>query len=276
MSALLMLALAALTVIACDASMHARTCLHSHYGSLHCSRRAVPLSQAAFMFVGPTVTRKQLCSLRSMQQRKHAGLAVPADISFQRMMVARKSVQESPFLRASRRPCSALRAASARMTEKEVLAVDVSPLYDLQYVRLLATLCCESFYGEQKPWEKLNLYAQLQRGLVFQEIEQDLTMRMERYRKASGSPTRMCGALLTAVDEEGNLAGFVDLSSTLYNTQTNEFFVSKGPGLSVPGEEFERRPYIANLAVAPKFRRYACAHLLSSCAVPEAITLCRP
>jgi len=36
----------------------------------------------------------------------------------------------------------------------------------------------------------------------------------------------------------------------------------QGPGLAVPSEDFERRPYIANLAVSPAFRRRGVAEKL--------------
>lgn len=122
-------------------------------------------------------------------------------------------------------------------------AVDVSPLKDARYVRMLSNLCCEAFYGVQKPWEKLNPFGQLQRGLVLQEIELDLQMRMDRYRRAAERP---CGEILVAVDD-GTLAGFVDVSLTLYDTASDEFFVSQGPGHGVPSDEYIRRRYIANL-----------------------------
>ena len=142
----------------------------------------------------------------------------------------------------------------------DLLAVDVSPLHDRMYLRMLSTLCCESFYGVQAPLDMLNPFAQMQRGLVFQEIEHDLGMRMDRYIHAGTSPDRCCGVLLAAVDGEGNLVGFVDLSLALYNNEAQEFLVAKGPGLSIPGPDFERRPYIANLAVDPKFRRRGVGH----------------
>ena len=142
----------------------------------------------------------------------------------------------------------------------DLLAVDVKPLHDRMYMRMLSTLCCESFYGVQAPLDMLNPFALMQRGLVFQEIEHDLGMRMDRYIEAGTSPDRCCGVLLAAVDGEGNLVGFVDLSLALYNKEAQEFLVAKGPGLSIPGPDFERLPYISNLAVHPKFRRRGVGH----------------
>ena len=126
------------------------------------------------------------------------------------------------------------------------MAVEVSPLTDVRYVKMLAELCCEAFYGVQGPWEKLNPIGQVQRGLVVQEIELDLRMRMDRYRRAASATGRSCGAILVAVDD-GALAGFVDVSLTLYDTSSTDFLVSQGPGHSVPSDSHVRRPYIANL-----------------------------
>jgi len=127
------------------------------------------------------------------------------------------------------------------------MAVDVSPLTDVRYVRMLSQLCCESFYGVQSTWEKLNPFGQVQRGLVLQEIELDLKMRMDRYRRAASNAGSACGSILVAVDEQGELAGFVDVSLTLFDTSKGEFLLSQGPGLGVPSDQYVRRRYIANL-----------------------------
>ena len=162
----------------------------------------------------------------------------------------------------ARAPGRAVRAASPRI-RMAVLPVEVSTLHDTRYVRMLSTLLCQSFYGVPEPWDVLNPAKQVQRGLVFQEIVQDLTKRIELYSRAGQSPDRSCGALLAAVDAEGNLAGFVDISLTLYDMEARAFQVASGPGRSVPsGGNFERRCYVSNLAVAPAFRRRGVADQL--------------
>ena len=66
------------------------------------------------------------------------------------------------------------RALTTMAASSDMLAVEIESLSDPQYLRMLSKLCCDSFYGEQTPLEALNLYANLQRALVLQEIEQDL------------------------------------------------------------------------------------------------------
>ena len=160
----------------------------------------------------------------------------------------------------------ALRAARATVLRMAVLPVEISALHDKRYVRMLSTLLCQSFYGIPEPWEALNLAKTVQRGLVFQEIERDLTSRIDLYKKAGQSPDSSCGALLVAVDADGNLAGFVDISLTLYDLEAQTFQVASGPGRSVPSSTFERRCYISNLAVAPAFRRRGVADQLMTAA----------
>ena len=155
--------------------------------------------------------------------------------------------------RAERVPCAtrSRMPTAARLAglpaSAATMAVDVSPLTDVRYVRMLSELCCESFYGVQSSLEKLNPFGQVQRGLVLQEIELDLKMRMDRYRRAASAAGGACGSILVAVDEQGELAGFVDVSLTLYDSSTGEFLLSQGPGLGVPSDQHIRRRYIANL-----------------------------
>ena len=66
------------------------------------------------------------------------------------------------------------RTLTTMAASSDMLAVEIESLSDPQYLRMLSKLCCDSFYGEQTPLEALNLYANLQRALVLQEIEQDL------------------------------------------------------------------------------------------------------
>ena len=71
------------------------------------------------------------------------------------------------------------RALTTMAASNDMLAVEIESLSDPQYLRMLSKLCCDSFYGEQTPLEALNLYANLQRALVLQEIEQDLVPRVK-------------------------------------------------------------------------------------------------
>ena len=159
------------------------------------------------------------------------------------------------LIRPGRSCRSSLRSRKSGATSAgTVMAVEVSPLTDVRYVKMLSELCCEAFYGVQGPWEKLNPIGQVQRGLVVQEIELDLKMRMDRYRRATSATGRSCGAILVAVDD-GALAGFVDVSLTLYDVSSGNFFVSQGPGHSVPSDSHVRRPYIANLGEFRMFCR---------------------
>ena len=185
-----------------------------------------------------------------------------------------------PAPRAGRRntaipPSVCARAARVPVPRMAVLPVEVSALHDKRYVRMLSTLLCQSFYGIPEPWEVLNVAKTVQRGLVFQEIEQDLASRIDLYTKAGQSPDSSCGALLAAVDADGNLAGFVDISLTLYDTEAQTFQVASGPGRSVPSSTFERRCYISNLAVAPAFRRRGVADQLMTAAHKVAADLPR-
>ena len=58
------------------------------------------------------------------------------------------------------------------------------------------------------------------------------------------------------------MAGLVDISLALYDKQEKAFLIAKGPGRDVPSEEFERRCYISNMAVAHEFRRRGVAQQL--------------
>lgn len=58
------------------------------------------------------------------------------------------------------------------------------------------------------------------------------------------------------------MAGLVDISLALYDKQEKAFLIAKGPGRDVPSEEFERRCYISNMAVAHEFRRRGVAKQL--------------
>lgn len=49
-------------------------------------------------------------------------------------------------------------------------------------VRGLALLCMESFYGRQRPVDYLNPIGALQRSLVFEQVVEDLSMRVRRYK----------------------------------------------------------------------------------------------
>jgi hypothetical protein len=49
-------------------------------------------------------------------------------------------------------------------------------------VRGLALLCLESFYGKQRPVDYLNPIGALQRSLVFEQVVEDLSMRVRRYK----------------------------------------------------------------------------------------------
>ena len=71
------------------------------------------------------------------------------------------------------------RTLTTMAASSDMLAVEIESLSDPQYLRMLSKLCCDSFYGEQTPLEALNLYANLQRALVLQEIEQDLVPRVK-------------------------------------------------------------------------------------------------
>jgi hypothetical protein len=54
-------------------------------------------------------------------------------------------------------------------------------------VRGLALLCLESFYGKHRPVDYLNPIGALQRSLVFEQVVEDLSMRVRRY-KVGGTP----------------------------------------------------------------------------------------
>jgi len=108
----------------------------------------------------------------------------------------------------------------------------------------------------------VNIFASLQRALLFEEIVSDLSKRLVRYESMSKTSAMGCGRVLTAVDQEGTLLGFLDLSLTLYDTVSNEFLVSEGPGLTLPHPGMERRAYIANLAVCKEARRQGVAEKL--------------
>ncbi|EKX44448.1 hypothetical protein GUITHDRAFT_139700 [Guillardia theta CCMP2712] len=152
----------------------------------------------------------------------------------------------------------------------EAMEVYVEPIMDKRYVRFLSQLSCESFYGQQSALSILNPVANLQRGLVLREIERDIENRISRYIEQP-----RCGRLLVAIDVEGMLVGFVDVSRTLYSKEENDFKLSMGPGLSLldPADQFERRLYIANLAVSQKCRRKGVARQLMKAAHDVALEL---
>lgn len=142
------------------------------------------------------------------------------------------------------------------------MSIEIAPLVDPVYARTLAIICCRSFYGEHKPMDSVNIFASLQRALLFEEIVGDLSRRLVRYQSMSRTSDLGCGRVLTAVDDEGTLVGFLDLSLTLYDTVGNEFLVSEGPGLTLPRPGMERRAYIANVAVSTEARRKGVAEKL--------------
>eukprot|EP00960_Hanusia_phi_P023574 695246-Hanusia_phi.AAC.1 len=150
------------------------------------------------------------------------------------------------------------------------MEVYVEPILDKRYVRFLSELSCESFYGQQSPLSVLNPIANLQRGLVLREIERDIETRISRYMEQP-----RCGRLLVAVDVQGLLVGFVDVSRTLYSKEDKDFKLALGPGLSLmdPADQFERRLYIANLAVSQKCRRRGVARQLMKAAHEVALEL---
>ena len=51
-------------------------------------------------------------------------------------------------------------------------------------------------------------------------------------------------------------AGFIDVSLTLYDLTTCQFQVAAGPGSTVPSSDYLRLPYVANVAVDQRFRRF--------------------
>jgi len=110
----------------------------------------------------------------------------------------------------------------------------------------------------------VNVFASLQRALLFEEIVGDLSRRLVRYQSmGQGGAALGCGRVLTAVNAvTGEVVGFLDLSLTLYDTAKQEFLVSEGPGLATPSPSMERRAYVANLAVSRGARRRGVAEAL--------------
>jgi ribosomal protein S18 acetylase RimI-like enzyme len=106
----------------------------------------------------------------------------------------------------------------------------------------------------------------VQRGILSQDVLDDVARRLRFYEEARGRGLPHIGAVFLAEDtQSGEIVGFADVGVSLYDTRQRSFRLPKRPEGEQRASEatyLRRRPYLSNLAVDERLRRRGVGRML--------------